>query len=380
VAVVAQTTLTSKPWQTRAIPNTNPLLDQKTFSTKLIGWYSQERAHLPVPGRNSDDPYAIWVAEIMLQQTQIATVRPFYKRWMSRFPTIVSLSLASQDQVLKRWEGLGYYSRARNLHAAAKAVMKDYAGELPQSSSELMKLPGIGPYTAAAIASFAYGESIPLIDGNVIRVVSRLIRLSEDSTKISSKTRITELLQTLIPGDQAGSFNQAAMDLGRSICLPKNPGCHACPVSGQCAAYVVGDMDVYPVKPIKRKIPSYDIVIGLIRKGDRVLIQKRPAKGLLGGLWEFPGGKIEQGESDKDALLREIKEETALDVNMGEKIGTIKHAYTHFKINLAAYYCDWLDGDPQTLAATENTWAKPENFQDYAFPKANLKILNLIDL
>jgi len=380
VAVVAQTTLTSKPWQIRAIPNTNPLLDQKTFSTALLAWYSKERAHLPVPGRNSDEPYAIWVAEIMLQQTQIATVRPFYKRWMSRFPTIESLSLASQDQVLKIWEGLGYYSRARNLHTAAKAVMKDFSGELPQSSSELMKLPGIGPYTAAAIASFAYGESIPLIDGNVIRVVSRLIRLSVDSTKTASKTRITELLRTLIPGDQAGSFNQAIMDLGRSICLPKNPVCHTCPASDQCAAYRVGDMDAYPVKPIKQKIPNYDIVIGLIRKGDRILIQKRPAKGLLGGLWEFPGGKIERGESDKDALLREIKEETDLDVNMGEKIGTIKHAYTHFKINLAAYYCDWLDGDPQTLAATENTWAKPENFQDYAFPKANLKILNLIDL
>jgi len=314
----------------------------------------------------------------MLQQTQVSTVWPYYRRWMETFPSISILAQAQLDQVLKIWEGLGYYSRARNLHKAAAYIMQEYAGELPRTAKKLIQIPGVGPYTAAAVASLAYNETVPLIDGNVLRVVSRLQQITEYISRAKTKAKILKDLKALISGEEPGLFNQSLMDLGRVICTPKAPKCHACPVSSMCQAYAAGDMLDYPVKPRKAPIPHYNIVIGLIQKSGEVLIQKRPANGLLGGLWEFPGGKIKVGESEGDALLREIKEETGLDVNIGEKIGSISHAYTHFKISMSAYYCIWKTGNPEIHAATENRWVAQKALNDYAFPKANLKILDLI--
>ncbi|MCF7823071.1 MAG: A/G-specific adenine glycosylase [Candidatus Marinimicrobia bacterium] len=334
--------------------------------------------HIPVPGRREKDPYAIWVAEVMLQQTQVTTVRPYYDKWMANFPDIKSLARAHEDQVLKIWEGLGYYSRARNLHKAAKLILSDHQEVMPPTSTELLKIPGIGPYTAAAVASIAYNEVVPLVDGNVLRVLSRIEMITDDISKAATKSKITEKLRALIPKDQPGAFNQSLMDLGRSICTPVRPGCPTCPVSQLCRAYLQGHPGDFPVKPIKKKTPHYHIVIGLIRRGDCFLIQKRPSSGLLGGLWEFPGGKIEAGESEQEALLREVREETSLTVGIGEKIGTIKHAYTHFKITLSAYFCDWSEGEARIHAATENRWVKKNQLNQYAFPKANLKILDLL--
>jgi A/G-specific adenine glycosylase len=354
------------------------LFDQQNFSKKLIKWFKSERVHLPVPGRGDSNPYAIWVAEVMLQQTQVTTVWPYYKQWMLDYPTISQLAAAKQDQVLKSWEGLGYYSRARNLHRGAKFVINTYAGSLPVSVPRLLKIPGIGPYTAAAIASIAFGEVVPLMDGNVLRVYARLTRLKSNITLSKTRRDISTELTRLIPTQHPAAFNQGFMDLGRVICTPRNPNCGQCPLSLICLARQTGDMEDYPVKPRRKHIPHYNIVVGLIRRDEKILIQRRPENGLLGGLWEFPGGKIEEGESGDNALLREIKEETELDVSLGQEIGTIQHAYTHFKITLTAWFCDWIEGEAQTHAASENRWVLMNELKDFAFPRANLKILELL--
>ena len=356
----------------------NMVLNQQNFSKKLIKWFKTERAHLPVPGRGESDPYAIWVAEIMLQQTQVATVWPYYRQWLHDYPTISHLAMADQDQVLKNWEGLGYYSRARNLHRGAKYVMETYNGSLPATVSALLKIPGIGPYTAAAIASLAFGEAVPLIDGNVLRVFARLTRLQSNITLSKTKTDISAELGQLMLPKNSGAFNQGLMDLGRVVCTPRNPDCTHCPVNQICEARQCGDMAAFPVKPPRRKTPHYNIVVGLIRRDQKLLIQRRSESGLLGGLWEFPGGKIETGERGETALLREIREETGLDVSLGEEIGTIQHAYTHFKITLTAWFCDWMEGEAQTHAASENRWVLRHELKEFAFPRANLKILELL--
>jgi A/G-specific adenine glycosylase len=354
------------------------LLNQQNFSKKLIKWFQAERSHLPVPGRGDSNPYAIWVAEVMLQQTQITTVWPYYKNWMRNYPTISHLAAAEQDQVLKSWEGLGYYSRARNLHRGAKFIMEEFDGVLPVSVNQLLKVPGIGPYTSAAIASLAFEEAVPLIDGNVLRVFARLTRLKSDISLTKTRSDIHAKLTKLIPHKYPGAFNQGMMDLGRAVCSPRNPDCSHCPINHICEARLVGDVEAYPVKPQRQPIPHYHIAIGLIRRNQKLLIQRRPETGLLGGLWEFPGGKIEKGERGEAALLREIKEETGLDVDLAEEIGTINHAYTHFKITLTAWFCDWTRGEAQRFAATENRWVFMDELKDYAFPKANLKILELL--
>ncbi|MBT4033295.1 MAG: A/G-specific adenine glycosylase [Candidatus Marinimicrobia bacterium] len=354
------------------------MLDQQNFSKKLIKWFQAERAHLPVPGRGVSNPYAIWVAEVMLQQTQVTTVWPYYNNWMRDYPTISHLAAAEQDQVLKSWEGLGYYSRARNLHRGAKFVMDEFGGALPVTVTELLEVPGIGPYTSAAIASLAFGETIPLIDGNVLRVFARLTRLKTNITLTKTRSDISLELAKLIPLKYPAAFNQGLMDLGRAVCTPRNPDCANCPINQTCEANQAGDMEDYPVKPQRKSIPHYHIVVGLIRRDQKLLIQRRPENGLLGGLWEFPGGKIEKGELGEAALLREIKEETGLDIDLGWEIGTINHAYTHFKITLTAWFCDWISGEAQRFAATENRWVYMDELKDYALPKANNKILDIL--
>ena len=354
------------------------MIDQQNFSNELLQWFHDQRGHITVPGRGSSDPYAIWIAEIMLQQTQVSTVSPYYQAWMDSYPTIAILALASLDQVLKSWEGLGYYSRARNLHRGAQYVMEMHGGSLPSSLKDLIKIPGIGPYTAAAITSIAFGQAVPLIDGNVLRVFTRLERNSDDITRIGTRKYISARLGQLVSKHDPAGFNQGLMDLGRVICTPRKPKCGSCPLVNICQAGLAGDPEHFPVRPKKETIPHYQVVIGLIQREEKILIQKRPVKGLLGGLWEFPGGKIEPGESGEDALLREIQEETGLKVTLGIKIGTIQHAYTHFKITLTAWFCHWEAGEAETRAASENRWITRSEIKKHAFPRANLKILDLL--
>ena len=339
----------------------------------LLTWW--DHAHADLPWRTTRDPYAIWISEIMLQQTQITTVIPYYERWLARFPTVQDLAAASLDEVLKLWEGLGYYSRARNLHAAAQTVVNELGGQIPTTAAELMKLKGIGRYTAGAIASIAFDEAAPILDGNVIRVLSRLNDLPDDVTTTAVKKQLWQLAEDLVPDERPGDFNQALMELGQQICLPANPRCLLCPLSDLCLARERGTQLERPVRPPRKNTPHFDVVAGVISNGKRFLIAQRPLTGLLGGLWEFPGGKQEPGETLPQTLQREIKEELAITIEVGEHLTSIKHAYTHFRITLHAFHAIHTDGTPQHIGVADHAWVTLSDLNNYAFAVTDQKII-----
>lgn len=347
----------------------------------LLTWW--DAGHADLPWRQSKDPYAIWVSEIMLQQTQITTVIPYYERWLNRFPTVQTLAEAPLDDVLKLWEGLGYYSRARNLHQAAQTVVADYHGRLPETAVDLMQLKGIGRYTAGAIASIAFDEPAPVLDGNVIRVFSRLTDLKDDTTHTSTKNKLWQLATELVPSNRPGDYNQALMELGQQICLPAKPMCLLCPLAEPCLARQRGTQLERPVRPPRKNTPHYDVVAGIIWEKDaqmgdvntKFLIAQRPLDGLLGGLWEFPGGKQEEGETLPEALQREIKEELDIDIEVGNHLTTVKHAYTHFRITLHAFLAKHLNGTPQHLGVADHNWVSFSQLENYAFAVTDRKII-----
>lgn len=348
--------------------------DLQQLVPDLLAWW--DAGHADVPWRRTRDPYAIWVAEVMLQQTQVATVIPYFVRWMNRFPKVEDLAAAPLSEVLKMWEGLGYYSRARNLHAAAQMIVDDYGGRLPEDVAGLMKLKGVGRYTAGAIASIAFDRPVPVLDGNVVRVLSRLLDLREDVTKTQTKNHLWQLAGDLVPEDRAGDYNQALMELGQTVCQPATPQCHLCPVSGCCLARAEGTQLERPVRPPRQKIPHYDVCAGVIwREDGRILIAQRPLEGLLGGLWEFPGGKLQAGETRADALRREIKEELGLEIVVGRPLATIKHTYTHFRISLYAYYARYVSGVPQNLEVADHAWVHLDEMDQFPFAVTDRKII-----
>jgi A/G-specific adenine glycosylase len=315
----------------------------------LLAWY--RRVARDLPWRRTRDPYAVWVSEIMLQQTQIATVVPYFERWMRRFPDVKALARAPLDAVLKSWEGLGYYARARNLHRAAKEM-----AEPPRDSEGWREVPGVGPYTAAAIASICFGERVPVFDGNVRRVLSRL-----EARDVTGPPPV--------PRGKPGDYNQALMELGQRICRPRNPLCGDCPLGKRCAARRKGEVDRWPVKKARKAVPHKEVSVGIIWKGERFYVQRRKEEGLLGGLWEFPGGKREQGETFEACLVREIREETGFSVDVGPLLGVVRHAYTHFTVELHAYHCFLRKGKGP------GRWVTAAEAGALAMPKANLKML-----
>ncbi len=345
----------------------------------LLSWW--DAGHADLPWRRTHDAYGVWVAEIMLQQTQIATVIPYYERWMARFPTAEALAAAPLDDVLKLWEGLGYYSRARNLHAAAQIVTHEHGGRLPNTVPELMKLPGIGRYTAGAIASIVFDVPAPILDGNVIRVLSRVHDIEEDVTQSATRTRLWHLAEDLVPLKRPGDFNQALMELGQSICLPKNPRCLICPLNTLCLARQHGTQPERPVRPPRKRTPHYDVVAAVIwREGQparhaKFLIAQRPHDGLLGGLWEFSGGKVEAGETMADALRREIREEMAIDITPGAFLIAVPHAYTHFRITLHAFHAIYGGGEIQHLGVADHAWVTLDDLDRFAFAVTDRKII-----
>ncbi|MHC5083919.1 MAG: A/G-specific adenine glycosylase [Planctomycetota bacterium] len=342
----------------------------------LLRWFKQNARDLP--WRRTDDPYAIWVSEIMLQQTQVATVIDYYNRFLKRFPTVQKLAGARQDTVLKLWEGLGYYSRGRNLHKGAKTIVADYNGQLPDTVEGLQQIPGIGRYTAGAIASIAFNKPAPILDGNVIRVLCRLYRIHGNPKDNAIKNRLWELAETLVSPKYPGDFNEAMMELGATVCTPANPLCDQCPLKKYCAAFEHNEQADLPQKQKAAPIPHHTIVVGIVYKGDKILIDKRKQNALLGGLWEFPGGKKKKSESFKQAVAREVKEETGIDIEVGKRLTIVKHVYSHFKITLHAYVCDYTSGTAKPLACDAVKWIKPADLKKHAFPGANQKIIKLI--
>lgn len=342
------------------------------IARRLLEWYRGHARQLP--WRLNPHPYPILVSEVMLQQTRVETVLPYYLRWMERFPDLQALAAASEQEVLRLWEGLGYYSRARSLHAAARQIQSQYGGQVPADRKVLESLPGIGRYTAGAILSIAFGQDEAALDGNIRRVMARLFNLEVPAQSPRGQTRLWQLAIQQLPPGQAGDYNQALMDLGAMVCTARSPGCPTCPLSDLCQSYRLGLQEQRPIKTAPRPVPHYTVTAAVIRREDRVLIARRPSSGLLGGMWEFPGGKLEDGEELGDGLRREIREELGVDVRVGTPLGIYRHAYTHFRITLHAFECSLLNGEPVALEASQIRWVLPQELGQFPMGKVDRQI------
>ncbi|MCE5242204.1 MAG: A/G-specific adenine glycosylase [Syntrophobacteraceae bacterium] len=345
---------------------------------EILRWFDVNRRDLPWRGEVS--PYAVWISEIMLQQTRVQAVIPYYRRWMERFPDLGTLAAAPEEDLLKCWEGMGYYSRARNIHKTARILAKDYGGEFPADHHALLRLPGIGSYTAGAVMSIAFHEDYPAVDGNVERVFARLFDIAVPAGEKNARSFIRRTAEAMIPPGEAGRFNQALMDLGATICVPRNPACPECPVGMFCESLRAGTVDRRPVPAVKKPAERIGVTVGVLFRKSRIFIQKRPAMGLLPNLWEFPGGKISEGESPEEALEREFQEELELGVRIVEKIALIRHSYTTFRVSLHAFLCTPLDEarEPVLHAAGEARWVTPDELDHYPFPAANRKLIGIL--
>lgn len=341
----------------------------------LLDWYRHWGRDLP--WRRTTDPYAIWVSEIMLQQTQVKTVIPYYERWLAALPTIADLAAVDEQQVLKLWQGLGYYARGRNLHRAAQVIQTEHGGVFPATLTAVCRLPGVGRTTAGGILSNAFNQAQPILDGNVKRVLARLVALSVPPQR--ALTDLWQVSETLLDPDEPRAYNQGLMDLGATICRPRQPLCSACPWTEFCQAHILNLQQTLPMREVRNPIPHKQIGVAVIwNQQQQVLIDRRPSQGLLGGLWEFPGGKVEPGESVPECILREIHEELGITVLVDKHLVTVTHAYTHFKVTLVVHHCYLVSGDPQPLACEEIRWVNLSELDQYPFPVANLQIIEAL--
>ena len=351
--------------------------ERAAFRTALLGWYAAHKRQLD--WRDSGDPYHVWVSEIMLQQTRVDQMGGYFARFIAAFPTLADLAAADESAVLKVWEGLGYYARARNMHRAARLIVDERGGRIPDTYDELLALPGIGQYTAAAVSSIAFDRDHAVLDGNVVRVLSRLLRIEEDPRRAAVKTALIAAGQQLLQPGRAGDFNQAMMELGARICTPQKPLCATCPVGAHCRAKAeLADPTVLPFKAPKKQKPHFPVAAGLIWKDDALLIAQRPREGMLGGLWEFPGGKCEEGESLQECLQREIREELDVEIEAGQVLCSVKHAYSHFSMTLHALEARYVDGEPKAIGCADWRWVRPGELDDFAFPRSDRKIIEYL--
>lgn len=294
---------------------------------RLLAWFDAD--HRDMPWRRTRDPYRILVAEVLLQRTRVVSGTPYYERFLARFPDVRSLAAASEDEVLRAWEGLGFYGRARNLHAAAKAVIRDYGGRIPPDAETLAGLPGIGPYTAGAVASIAFGVRVPAVDGNVTRVLARLYRIDADVSRGAGRDRVAELAGSLVPAARPGTFNQALMELGATVCTPTSPACGACPLERLCLARASGMQSTLPWRPKVQEPTLVPVAFAHVVSGDRVLLVRRPTSALLGGLWSLPGGELPANCDEAEALRGLLADQTGLDVDVGETVARVAHSFSH---------------------------------------------------
>ena len=348
-----------------------------SLAQQLLNWYSLRARRLP--WREQPDPYAVWVSEIMLQQTRMETALPYFQSWMERFPNIEVLANSSLQQVLAAWEGLGYYSRARNLHRAARIVVDQYDGILPEDPATLRKLPGIGRYTAGAIASIAFGRDEPALDGNIRRVLARVFDVRQPARSPTGERILWELASQNLPAGQAGAYNQAMMDLGATVCTPRTPDCPGCPLVEICQSHALGVEEQRPALIRRAETPHYTVTAAVIRRGEELLIAQRPLDGLLGGLWEFPGGKLLPGEDLVSCLQREIYEELGVEIEVGGAVGVFRHAYTHFRVTLHAFKCNLRNGsEPAAIQVKDLRWVKPASLDEYPMGKIDRQIAALL--
>lgn len=348
------------------------------IAAKLLRWYSKHAR--PLPWRLDNDPYHVWVSEIMLQQTRVETVIPYYRRWMERFPTLASLARADQQEVLKVWEGLGYYSRARNLHRAARLIMRDHQGIIPETAPELMRLPGIGRSTAGAIASISFHRDEPILDGNVKRVLARLLNFEKPVNEPASQKELWQKADAFLPRGRAGLFNQALMELGETICLPRNPLCPQCPLKKVCVSLEQGLQNQRPLRKVKPGIPHYEVTAAVIRRNEKILLTRRPEGKLLAGMWEFPGGKLEAGENLIAGLQRELREELNIRVEVKDCIGIYPHGYTHFTVRVHAFECRITCGRLLPREGQALVWLSPHEFEDFPMGKVDRLIARQVAL
>ena len=352
------------------------------FHDALPTWFEGARRPMPwrEPGADGRrDPYRVWVSEVMLQQTRVETATPYFRRFTERFPTVVALAEAPLDDVLKLWEGLGYYSRARNLHRAAGEVVARHGGRVPSDPDAFRALPGVGPYTAAAVLSLAFDAPLAVLDGNVIRVLTRVFAIDADAKSGRTRTALQSLADALLDPDRPGRWNESVMELGATICTPRSPACARCPLRAVCRARAEGDPEAYPVTSKRAPVPHHTLAVGLILDDDgRVFVQRRPEDAMLGGLWEFPGGKVEAGEAVEAACAREIHEELGVRVEVGAPVARVEHAYSHFRITLHAFRCRLVEGAPQPTSGEPWAWAPVASLDDYAFPRANRRVIEAL--
>lgn len=344
---------------------------------RLLPWFAENARHLP--WREQRSPYAVWVSEIMLQQTQVATVVPYFMRWMEAFPTISALAAADQQQVLKHWEGLGYYARARNLHAAARDVMLRFGGELPRDPVALSSLKGIGPYTLAAIMSLAFDQPYAVLDGNVERVLTRFCAIDADIRKPQTKKYLQTLATRMLSGYPPGPFNEAMMELGATVCTPSAPQCGLCPLATHCRGFKTENPAQFPYKSKKKPVPTLQVAAGIVwRDSQTFLVAQRKQEGMLGGLWEFPGGKIEEEETVAACIYRELCEELGIRVVVGAGFMKVKHSYTHFHLRMAVHHCQWQGDPPQCLDCADFRWVSLKDCDTLPFSRADLKVLDAL--
>ena len=341
-----------------------------------MAWYEQGKRDMP--WRRTDDPYRIWLSEVMLQQTRVDQAQPYYERFTAAFPTVEALAAADLDAVLRLWEGLGYYSRARNLHKAARLVIDQFEGRFPDTYDAIRTLPGVGAYTAAAVLSIAFGRPHAVLDGNVIRVLTRAFAIADEISGSRTRKQLQTLADTLLDSSKPGDFNQAMMELGATVCLPKKPLCRVCPLQAQCEAQKRGEVEKFPEPRARPGLKKIEVSAAVITRNGKVFIQQRPHSGLMGGLWEFPGGKRQPKETEEECLTREIQEELSIPIAISKKMMTIKHSYTQFRVTLNVFWCPWKSGRIRATQCEQWKWVKYEDLNHYTFPAANAKIVKVL--
>jgi A/G-specific adenine glycosylase len=350
---------------------------RRWLAPRLLDWF--ERNRRPLPWRRDRDPYRIWVSEVMLQQTQVATVIPYFERFLAAFPTVADLARAPQEDVLRLWEGLGYYRRARHLHEAARTLAREHGGAIPDDPEALAALPGLGQYTRNAVLSQAFDRRLPILEANSQRVLSRLCGRRDDPRAGPARRWLWQAAEDLLPARRAGDFNQALMELGALVCTPAAPRCAACPLAARCAARQSGSPEDFPARTPPPAPTLVEEAAVVIRRGQRVLLARRPADATRwANLWEFPHGTLTDGETHEQAAVRLVRELTGLEVRLLPELATVRHGVTRFRITMVCFQAEHLAGSFQSAFYAESAWLAPKRLADYPVSSPQRRLIRTL--